>query len=104
MVTVSVISGSREAGLMVFTEPVPPMLKLIVSAPAVSFDSWMAARNVHWMPLSDEESHTLLLMFMSLALPVLLTVKVVAASAGPDHSARRSTPKSASAIADIAVS
>jgi hypothetical protein len=82
---------------MVFTEFVSPMLNLILSGPGMSLASCMAARKVHCLPLVGDVSHTLSLMSLSVASPVRLTVKVVTASAGSDHSAR-STPASASAV------
>ena len=63
---------------MVYTEAALTTLTLIVSAPGVSFDYWIAARKVLWMPLEREESHRVSLIFTALALPVLLTVKVAA--------------------------
>src|SRR5688572_22406688 len=84
MVTGPVIGGSGLAGAMTFTAVLPAvMLKLMVSAPAVSFASWMAARNVHWFPLLDDTSHAALVRFRSGKSPMRLTVNVVAASAGP---------------------
>ena len=60
---------------MTFDELV--MLKLMVSAPAVLFASWIAARNVHCLPLAVDVSHLPLPMLLSAASPVLLTTKVV---------------------------
>jgi hypothetical protein len=59
-----------------------PVLNPMVSAPKVSFDSSMAARKVHWLPLLVEVSHLASERFLSSPSPVLLTVNVLTASAG----------------------
>src|SRR3712207_3715037 len=90
-----IIASSGERGEMVFTESVSPMLKLITSGSAavsVTLVSWIAARNVHWMPRVLEVSHLPLPGFVSGASPALLTV--ASAKAGPGERAR-SNPQSA---------
>src|SRR5215210_7578716 len=93
MVRVSVMVGSWESGLMVFFAPLRS--KSMVSAPAVALASSMAALKVHCLPFLLLVSHAPLIL-LSPSSPTLLTVNVVAASAGPDESARRSTPASVS--------
>jgi hypothetical protein len=78
MVTGLVIMGSSEAGEMDLT-PVPGMLNVIVSAPVVSFDSWIAALKVHWLPAVEAStSHTALARLASGLSPVRFTVNVAA--------------------------
>jgi hypothetical protein len=101
MVTASSMTGSAEAGEMVLTEEPLPMLNLMVSAPAVSLASYMAALKVHWLPFLEEVSHLELARSLSAASPVLLTVKVVAAPASPGGSARRNTPSSATSAIHV---
>ena len=88
--------GSELVGEMVFTAAVLWMLNLILSGPEVSLDSWIAALKVHWFLALLETSHTLSEIFLSAPLPVRLTVKVVAASAGADQGTNH-TPTRASA-------
>ena len=72
--------SARGCGAMTFEELV--ILKLIVSALGVLFASWIAARNVHCLPVAVDVSHLPLPMLLSAASPVLLTTKMLAASTG----------------------
>jgi hypothetical protein len=62
---------------MVLTPP-PGMLKRIVSAPAVSLASCIAALSVHWLPREALASQTLSARLRSTPSPVLFTVKAAA--------------------------
>jgi hypothetical protein len=84
MVTGWMISGSSDVGEMVLTSPAgPPIANLMMSAPAVSLASWIAALKVHWdRGRLRFVSHTLSARFASGSSLVRLTVKVVSADAG----------------------
>ena len=79
--------GSAEDGEMVLASAVPPMSKSMVSAPAVSLASSMAALRVHCLPVvTESESHLSSAISASASSPVPLTVNVAAAAAAPENS------------------
>src|SRR5215207_7004219 len=98
MMTDSVMVGMEDSGELVFTGSVPPMLKLIVSAQGVSFDSSVAGLKVHCLPDCEAfTSQAALARLASGPSPGLLTVKVVSASAGTGESAAGIATTTASA-------
>jgi hypothetical protein len=72
MVTVSVMVGSDEVGLMVLTPP-PGILNLMVSAPETRLVTAIASRRVHSVELQPPVPES----------PVELMVKVIVASIVP---------------------
>jgi hypothetical protein len=76
IVTLPVTGGSGVAGVIVLT-PAPAMANSILSFPAVSLASWIAARSVHWIPAVACASHTASVRSRSLAFPTAVTVNAL---------------------------